>query len=112
MAFPSLTLEISEFGGHQQQTLLVRCSTGRFSRSTTKNEAAKKKVDLTVGGIPLGVGATLDDIVQLGPSPLDGSAGAVRVTLKGPQVTFAKKKLKIMRAHWLDVQDYLAPPHK
>ena len=23
-----------------------------------------------------------------------------------------RKKAGIMRAHWLDVQDYLAPPHK
>jgi hypothetical protein len=33
--------------------------------------------------------------------------------LLGPDlIAQLKRKMKIMRAHWLDVQDYLAPPHK
>jgi len=33
--------------------------------------------------------------------------------LLGPDLAASlRKKAKIMREHWLDVQDYLAPPHK
>ena len=33
--------------------------------------------------------------------------------LMGPDlIGQLRKKADLMRAHWLDVQDYLAPPHK
>jgi len=84
----------------RENSLDVLC---RADKKATGGKAADKKVDLTVGGIPLGPGAVLDDIVRLGPSLLD-SDHDVKVTLTGPRVTFAKKKLKISRL------EYTIPP--
>ncbi|MCP4378725.1 MAG: hypothetical protein GY794_21430 [bacterium] len=78
--------------------LVVSCKAESI-RSATGDKPAKKKVDLTIGGIPFGVGATLDDVVRAGFTLLKDSTD-LKVTLTGPQVIFGKKKLKISRLEY------------
>lgn len=82
----------------QEKSLTVFCMLNPFRRATG-NKAADKKVDLTIGGIPLGPGAALDDVVRLGPSLLKDRFDP-KITLTGPAVTYGKKKLKISRLEY------------
>ncbi|MBT3202398.1 MAG: HEAT repeat domain-containing protein [Phycisphaerales bacterium] len=80
-----------------KKSLIVFCNTDTVSgktRGKVADKAVNKKVSLAIGGIPLGIGATLDDITRLGFAQLQPEHD-VKVTLTGPAVAFGKKKLKI-----------------
>ncbi|MBL7221041.1 MAG: HEAT repeat domain-containing protein [Phycisphaerae bacterium] len=75
-------------------TLLGSCK--QIPKAGTKAPRdAKKKGSLKVGGIPMGPGATLDELLRLGVGWLAFNGDSFKVVLVGPGVIFGKKKLKI-----------------
>lgn len=71
------------------------------------NEIMRDELDNTAELIAMLENGGIDLVAKAETSRHEGTF------LLGPDlIPQLKKKLKIMRAHWLDVQGYLAPPHK